>query len=360
MRGCGACKISTMSPTQSSPPRRTWRIRSRVRSENARNIRSMPPHASVCCSSLSDWNTGWTRQAASRAILFILFGLFEHLLGDIDGVLPRRWFLRLSCNSRLARRAARGSCVTITMVRPSALNSSRKPMICRLVSGSRLPVGSSARITAGSLASIRAKATRCCWPTLNSHGLWCSRSPKPTRSSRATARSAWAFFVHLGEKQRNLHVFQRRKVGDQIERLEHEADLLSPQPRTFARVHIVDRLILQENPALGGREHPAQHQQQGALAAAAGTDDRDEIASRDVNRGVIEGRDRLAAMPIGFADVFHLQHGSYLLGEKGDRSNLCEAPCGPFRQIGPVPFFPSYISWNVAHGSSRAARRAGK
>ena len=29
-----------MSPTQSSPPRRTWRIRNRVRSENARNIRS--------------------------------------------------------------------------------------------------------------------------------------------------------------------------------------------------------------------------------------------------------------------------------------------------------------------------------
>jgi hypothetical protein len=26
--------------------------------------------------------------------------------------------------------------------------------------------------------------------------------------------------------------------------------------------------------------------------------------------------------------------------EKGDRSNLCEAPFGPFRQIGPVPFFP--------------------
>jgi hypothetical protein len=29
------------------------------------------------------------------------------------------------------------------------------------------------------------------------------------------------------------------------------------------------------------------------------------------------------------------------LGEKGDRSDLCEAPCGPSRQIGPVPFFPS-------------------
>jgi hypothetical protein len=27
-------------------------------------------------------------------------------------------------------------------------------------------------------------------------------------------------------------------------------------------------------------------------------------------------------------------------GKKGDRSNLCEVPFGPFRQIGPVPFLP--------------------
>ena len=26
-------------------------------------------------------------------------------------------------------------------------------------------------------------------------------------------------------------------------------------------------------------------------------------------------------------------------GRKGDRHHLCEAPGGPFRQIGPVPFF---------------------
>ena len=43
----------------------------------------------------------------------------------------------------------------------------------------------------------------------------------------------------------------------------------------------------------------------------------------------------------------NVQVGSYkarmtftLQGQgKGDRSNLCEAPCGPFRLIGPVPFF---------------------
>jgi predicted enzyme related to lactoylglutathione lyase len=49
-----------------------------------------------------------------------------------------------------------------------------------------------------------------------------------------------------------------------------------------------------------------------------------------------------------------------ILGEKGDRSNLCEAPCGPFRQIGPVPFFPrpgfGHIAFSV--DDVAAARQA--
>ena len=32
-----------------------------------------------------------------------------------------------------------------------------------------------------------------------------------------------------------------------------------------------------------------------------------------------------------------------MIWEKGDGSNLCEAPAGPFRQIGPVPFFPRQV-----------------
>jgi len=45
--------------------------------------------------------------------------------------------------------------------------------------------------------------------------------------------------------------------------------------------------------------------------------------------------------------------------EKGDRFNLCAAPFGPFRQIGPVPFFhigldgkrlvASLVKMTVAH-----------
>jgi len=43
--------------------------------------------------------------------------------------------------------------------------------------------------------------------------------------------------------------------------------------------------------------------------------------------------------------------------EKGDRSNLCEAPSGPFRQIGPVPFFPP-TGTGKQIGSPFAARRS--
>ena len=44
---------------------------------------------------------------------------------------------------------------------------------------SRLPVGSSAKMIWGRLASARATATRCCWPPDSSLGRWVSRSPRP-------------------------------------------------------------------------------------------------------------------------------------------------------------------------------------
>ena len=50
---------------------------------------------------------------------------------------------------------------------------------------SRLPVGSSARMSAGSVTRARAMATRCCWPPDSSVGSWSSRSPSPSRSSAA-------------------------------------------------------------------------------------------------------------------------------------------------------------------------------
>ena len=56
------------------------------------------------------------------------------------------------------------SWVTSTMVIPFRFSAWKSAMISTLVRVSRLPVGSSARINAGSLIRARAMATRCCCP----------------------------------------------------------------------------------------------------------------------------------------------------------------------------------------------------
>ena len=53
---------------------------------------------------------------------------------------------------------------------------------------SRLPEGSSARITAGRLTKARATATRCFSPPESSLGLWRARSARPMKSSSSSAR----------------------------------------------------------------------------------------------------------------------------------------------------------------------------
>ena len=59
----------------------------------------------------------------------------------------------------------------------------------RAVSGSRAPVGSSARTRRGSPMRARARATRCCCPPESCPGRWSARSAIPTRARAARARS---------------------------------------------------------------------------------------------------------------------------------------------------------------------------
>ena len=95
---------------------------------------------------------------------------------------------------RPAAAATSASWVMRTIVRPAAWSSRRTARTSRPDALSRLPVGSSARISAGSVTSARATATRCCWPPDSSLGSWSRRSPSPRRSSAAVrpARSARA------------------------------------------------------------------------------------------------------------------------------------------------------------------------
>ena len=73
---------------------------------------------------------------------------------------------------RRAKAAMSGSCVTMMIVMPcSRFSRASRSMISRLVTVSRLPVGSSASRTSGSVTMARAMATRCCWPPDSSAGV---------------------------------------------------------------------------------------------------------------------------------------------------------------------------------------------
>src|SRR5207248_3914765 len=90
---------------------------------------------------------------------------------------------------RHARPATALSWVTMISVRPRERHIfSSSAMISSLVPSSRLPVGSSASSTLGSLTSARAIATRCCWPPDNSEGRCPARAARPPSDSAARAR----------------------------------------------------------------------------------------------------------------------------------------------------------------------------
>src|SRR5919197_2137057 len=95
------------------------------------------------------------------------------------------WTIRPSArtSSRSAYEAAVASWVTMITVWPKSVTERRRRSSSSVDDfESRLPVGSSAKITAGRDASARATATRCCWPPESSDGRWSSRSPRPTVS----------------------------------------------------------------------------------------------------------------------------------------------------------------------------------
>jgi hypothetical protein len=106
-------------------------------------------------------------------------------------------------------------------------------MISSLVWLSRLPVGSSARISCGELTSARAIATRCCWPPemrLGSDaGIIAEADPAQLAPRPCPPRLA----LEAGVDQRQGDVVFERHARQQVEALEDEADGAVAQRRQF-------------------------------------------------------------------------------------------------------------------------------
>ena len=114
-------------------------------------------------------------------------GVEGHLLKDVadDPSMAHR-------HDAAAHAATSRSCVTRSTVMPrSRLSFCKRARTSRLVRVSRLPVGSSARRSGGSVTSARAIATRCCWPPESWFGLWSTKwaADDVYKAANATAKT---------------------------------------------------------------------------------------------------------------------------------------------------------------------------
>ncbi len=201
------------------------------------------------------------------------------------------------CRSALVATSA--SWVIRTTVRPVEWSSRRIPMTSAPLVVSRLPVGSSARIRAGSVTRARAIATRCCWPPDSSVGSWSSRSPRPRRSSGGDRPGVALLAADALVGERHRDVVERARPRQQVVALEDEPDRPAPDPGEVVVVELLDRRPV-EDVAAGGRPvEAADDVHQGRLARARRPDDRHELAVVDDQVDAVEGPD---VDPAGLVD----------------------------------------------------------
>jgi hypothetical protein len=123
-------------------------------------------------------------------------------------------------------------------------------------------------------------------------------------ATRRTAR-------HADEQRRQLHVLHRGQLVDQVERLEHKADVAAPEDRPARLREAVNPHAAQRQLASVGTLQPAQQVQQGRLAAAARAHDRDRFTRLDHQVHAVHGPDRRSVAPIAPHQASRLEHRAH-------------------------------------------------
>ena len=156
-----------------------------------------------------------------------------------------------------------------------------------IISGSSALVGSSSRMSFGFIASDRAIATRCCCPPESCAGIFFAWFATPTRSSSSMALASASFrdffFTRIGAER---HVLEHRLVREEVERLEHHADVgaqLGERGALFGQRDAVDR-----DRAGIDRLEPVDGPAEGRLARTRRPDDDDDLAAIDDRVDVVE------------------------------------------------------------------------
>ena len=187
------------------------------------------------------------------------------------------------------------------------------------VSASRSPVGSSARTRAGSWASARAMATRCCSPPERRSGKASRAVGEPDGVEQARARSRASAGGVAVEVEQHAHVLLDRQRRDEVVELEHEADVAAAEERPVAlgerpEVDAVDADL----PGVGAVD-ARDEVEDGALARARAPDERADAAARERHVGPVEDGPRRVALAVAFADAAEVEDGGRQESERVGR-----------------------------------------
>ena len=187
-------------------------------------------------------------------------------------------------------------------------------MISQLISGSRLPVGSSAMISRGSWTSARAIAVRCCSPPESCDGSCSAWAVSPTSDrTRSTAGPIWRRGVP-GDLEGEADVLPNRLGRQQLEVLEDDPDL-APDPGHLPPAQAGQVLAVEDHLALGRDLVPDQQLDQGRLARPRRPDEEHEVALGDDQVHVAQGG---LAVGVGLGDVVQHENG-LLIRRLGDQ-----------------------------------------
>ena len=109
-------------------------------------------------------------------------------------------------------------------------------------------------------------------------------------------------------------VFKRGEIGDQVELLEDEADLVGAEAVEFGGGHGGDVDVVDLELAGGGAVETADEIDEGALAGAGGAGDGDPLAGDDGEGGVVEGAHDACVACVLAGDVMESNDGAVRRG----------------------------------------------
>ena len=273
-------------------------------------------------------------------------------------------------STRCATAAARASWVTITIVWPySSTERRRSSRISPLVAESRFPVGSSAKSTVGFETSARAIATRCCCPPESSDGPVRQPVGEPDVADQLVEPAVLRLLAGDGEREED--VLLRVQHRQEVEELEHEADVLAPQLR---EVVVSERRDLRPGDLdIPGRRlvEPREDVHQRRLPRARGPHHRGRLARRDVRRTRRAARPRRSLLrrtgasrraqrpPAPFRALRHSRLLSRDRGQKANSSRTSlprDATGSPERRFPPFRRLVTVSAWRSP--GSRSGRRS--